>query len=232
MEFFQVLIAFFGFVVLINCESSKNTLETRRVSDVKVLRQKLDIAHRYIAMVNEFIANIEKLMIEVPLKDDSKDTILIKQENFHILQSQGTGGTTQDDNALEAEDGDLIFVDFDPDTLTGIRKILDEGPDIKVSVSDIVPPNITDNKTPGPDNPGDGGSNKSKVIPTLESCTKGKYQFESDEISGFDMSDCSPDDDLHSDTQDECAYGITTNSNHVELANLIDSNQVTGIYGH
>ncbi|KAI5170924.1 hypothetical protein PAEPH01_1560, partial [Pancytospora epiphaga] len=146
MEFFQVLIAFFGFVVLINCESSKNTLETRRVSDVKALRQKLDIAHRYIAMVEKFIANIEKLMIEVPLKDDSKDTILIKQEDFHILQSQGTEDTIQDDdNALETEYGDLIFVDFDPDTLTGIREMLDEGPDIEVSVSDIVPPNITDN---------------------------------------------------------------------------------------
>ncbi|KAI5171818.1 hypothetical protein PAEPH01_1679, partial [Pancytospora epiphaga] len=122
MEFFQVLIAFFGFVVLINCESSKNTLETRRVSDVKALRQKLDIAHRYIAVVEEFIASIEKLMTESSLKDYSKDTILIEQEDFPILQSQGTGSTTQDDDTLETEDGDLIFVDFDPDTLTGIRE--------------------------------------------------------------------------------------------------------------
>ncbi|KAI5169520.1 hypothetical protein PAEPH01_0783, partial [Pancytospora epiphaga] len=128
--------------------------------------------------------------------------------------------------------GDLIFVDFDPDTLTGIREMLDEGPDIEVSVSDIVPPNITDNKTPGPDNPGDGGSNKSKVIPTLESCTKGKYQFESDEISGFNMSDCSPDDDLHSDTQDERAHSDINSSSHEEPANPVDSDQVTGMYGH
>ncbi|KAI5171825.1 hypothetical protein PAEPH01_1686 [Pancytospora epiphaga] len=222
MAFFQMLIAFIGLMTLANCGTKRSTLEVEKASDVEAFHQRLDIAHKYIAMVERPMAKIEEDVLEIPLDSASKDTTLTKQGGCPIPHNV---------DALETGEGGLILMNLDLDTLTDIREILDEEPDLKISPTDIVPLSITDNKAQRPDDSKGCSLNKSENISKIENFTKEEYQFESDGISGFDTSDYSSDDVLNN-TQEEHAYSVITDSNYKETVNPIDSDQVTGMYGH